>query len=129
MGFKEVGFNIDDDATFTVARNGGLVMENLVFFNNNPNFAADTASFAESNPLIYVRDPMLRGPFDLTSPDFRPQPDSPLVNGELGVSLPPNDGFFEPANFIGGIGTARDADPGAPYLGNWIQGWTNFEAN
>jgi hypothetical protein len=137
MGFKEVGFNIDDTSTFTVAQNGGLVLENLVFFNNNPNFADDAADggpfttkqFAESNPLIYVRDPMLRGPFDLISPDFRPQTDSPLVNGELPVSLPPNDGFFEPAHFIGGIATDRDPNPDTPYTGNWLAGWTNYEPN
>jgi hypothetical protein len=129
MGFKEVGFNIDDDATFTVAQQGGLVLENLVFFNNNPNFAPDTEAFATANPTIYVRDPMLRGAYDLTSPDFRPLPESPLVNGELAISLPPNDGFFEPARFIGGIGTSRDANPDEPYNGNWLQGWTNFEPN
>jgi hypothetical protein len=136
MGFKEVGFNINDSATFTVAGNGGLVLENLVFFNNNPNFADDpgegaftTKQFAESNPTISVRDPMLRGAYDLTSPDFRPQSDSPLVNGELPVSLPPNDGFFEPARFIGGISTDRDPNPDAPYNGNWLSGWTNFEPN
>ncbi len=136
MGFKEVGFNINDSATFTVAQNGGLVLENLVFFNNNPNFADDpgegsftTKQFAESNATIVVRDPMIRGPYDLTSPDFRPQSDSPLVNGELGVSLPPNDGFFEPARFIGGIGTDHDPNPDAPYNGNWLAGWTNFEPN
>jgi hypothetical protein len=129
LGFKEVGFNIDGDSTFSVAEQGGLVMENLVFFNNNPNFAPDTEAFATANPNIYVRDPMLRGAYDLTSPDFRPLPESPLVNGELAISLPPNDGFFEPARFIGGIGTSRDANPDEPYNGNWLQGWTNFEPN
>ena len=130
LGFKEVGFNIDGDSTFSVAQQGGLVLENLVFFNNNPNFAPDgTDAFATSNPTIYVRDPMLRGPYDLTSPDFRPLSESPLVNGELAISLPPNDGFFEPARFIGGIGTSLDANPDEPYLGNWLQGWTNFSPN
>ncbi len=136
MGFKEVGLNINDSATFTVAGDGGIVLENMIFFNNNPNFANDpgegpftTQQFAERSPTIVVRDPMLRGPFDLTSPDFRPLPESPAVNGELAVALPPNDGFFEPANFIGALGTSRDPDPGAPYLGNWLQGWTNFEPN
>jgi hypothetical protein len=129
MGFKEVGFNIDGGATFTVAQQGALVMENLVFFNNNPNFAPDTEAFAASIPTIVVRDPMLRGPYDLTSPDFRPLPESPLVNGELGVSLPPNDGFFEPARFIGAMSTDRDPNPDEPYNGNWLSGWTNFSPN
>jgi hypothetical protein len=131
MGFKEVGFNMDDDATFTVARDGGISLENLVFFNNNPNFADDSAFLVQSNPTVVVRDPMLRDPFDLVSPDFRPASQSPLVNGELGVSVPPNDGFFVFANFIGGIGTSPDraANDEEAYLGNWLQGWTNFERN
>jgi hypothetical protein len=127
MGFKEVGLNINDSATFTVAAEGGIKLGNMIFFDNNPNFADDpgegpftTKEFAERNPTIVVMDPM---------PDFRPQSESPAVNGELAVALPPNDGFFEPANFIGALTTSRDADPDVPYLGNWLQGWTNFEAN
>ncbi|HEY7819452.1 MAG TPA: hypothetical protein VIG29_14605, partial [Vicinamibacteria bacterium] len=94
-------------------------------------FAEDSAFLVESNPTIVVRDPMLRDPFDLLSPDFRPASDSPLVSGELGVSVPPNDGFFVFANFIGAIGTSRDraANDDDAYLGNWLQGWTNFERN
>jgi hypothetical protein len=136
MGFKEVGLNINDAATFTVAANGGIILENMIFFNNNPNFADDpgegaftTKQFAEQNSSIVVRDPMLRGPYDTTSPDYRPLSDSPAVTGELAVSLPPNDGFFEPARFIGGISNERDPNPDAPYLGNWLAGWTNFSPN
>jgi len=136
MGFKEVGLNINDSATFTVAENGGIVLENMIFFQNNPNFADDpgegsftTKQFAEQNSSIVVTDPMIRGAYDTASPDFRPLSDSPAVTGELAVSLPPNDGFFEPARFIGGVGSDRDPNPDAPYLGYWLAGWTNFSPN
>lgn len=136
MGFKEVGLNINDAATFTVAQSGGIVLENMIFFNNNPNFADDpgegpitTKQFAEQNSSIVVRDPMLRGPYDTASPDYRPLSDSPTVTGELAVSLPPNDGFFEPARFIGALSNERDPNPDAPYLGYWLAGWTNFAPN
>jgi hypothetical protein len=136
MGFKEVGLNINDSATFTVAAEGDIKLGNMIFFDNNPNFADDpgegpftTKEFAERNSTIVVMDPMLRGPFDLTSPDFRPLSESPAVTGELPVMLPPNDGFFEPARFIGGISNERDPNPDAPYLGNWLAGWTNYAPN
>jgi hypothetical protein len=72
---------------------------------------------------------MLRDPFDQVSPDYRPASDSPAMTGEVAVSLPPNDGFFEPARFLGGISSERDPNPDAPYLGNWLAGWTNFSPN
>jgi hypothetical protein len=130
LGFKESGLNIDDSVTFDQANSGALNIENMIFFNNNPNFAPDTeATVAARFHNINVTDPMLRGPYDLVSPDFRPLPESPAINGSIGVSLPPNDSFFEPANFIGAIATDRDPNPDTPYTGNWLAGWTNFSPN
>lgn len=130
MGFKELGLNIDGTVTYNVARSGGLSLENMIFFQNNPNFeSGETTAIVESWNNIVVTDPMLRGPYDQTSPDYRPLPDSPAVNGAVQVSLPPNDGFFEPALFIGALTTAKDPSPDAPYLGNWLQGWTNYSPN
>jgi len=128
-GFKENGLNIDDSVTFTLAGNGGLSLANFIFFGNNPNFASDTQAVAATFSNIVVTDPMLRDPYDQVSPDYRPTSDSPAVNGEIAVSLPPNDGFFEPARFLGGISSDRDPNPDAPYLGNWLAGWTNFSPN
>ncbi len=128
-GFKENGLNIDDSVTFTLAGNGGLSLANFIFFGNNPNFASDTQAVAATFSNIAITDPMLRDPYDQVSPDFRPVSDSPAVNGEIAVSLPPNDGFFEPARFLGGISSNKDPDPDAPYLGNWLAGWTNFSPN
>jgi hypothetical protein len=129
LGFKEKGLNIDHAATFTVAAAGGLVLENVIFFNNNPNFEPEVTGVVANWNNIVVTDPMLRGPYDLDTPDFRPLPDSPAVNGELAVSLPPNDGFFEPALFLGALSTDREANPDTPYIGNWLSGWTNYSPN
>jgi len=128
-GFKENGLNIDDSVTFTLASNGGLSLENMIFFGNNPNFASDTQAAAANFRNIVITDPMLRDPFDQVSPDYRPTSESPAVTGEIAVSLPPNDGFFEPARFLGGISSEKDANADAPYLGNWLAGWTNFSPN
>ncbi|HXV64361.1 MAG TPA: hypothetical protein VEK15_26920, partial [Vicinamibacteria bacterium] len=105
MGFKETGLDINDPATFTVAADGGIVLESMIFFRNNPNFSEDgdddpappftTRSFAERSPNVVVMDPLLRGPFDQVSPDYRPAPDSPATDGTVPFVLPPNDGFFE----------------------------------
>ena len=49
---------------------------------------------------------MLRAPYNQTSPDFTPEANSP-----------PDDGFFTPVNFIGGVDPAN----------NWLKGWTTNE--
>jgi len=63
---------------------------------------------------VAYADPMLRRPFDLNNPDFRPRPDS-IVYGP-GWIQPPDDGFFDQwAQYIGAFG---DID--------WTEEWTNF---
>ena len=137
MGFKEEGLEIDNQATFDQAQNGSLVVRNSVFFNNNPNYSDDadedptppftTRQFAsraqfENRPgeTGGPIDPRLRNPFSHTAPDYRPFPDSPVEDGTLPLALPPNDGFFEPARFIGAMGASPEPDPSTPYLGNWV---------
>jgi len=136
-GFKEEGLELDDAATFTVAADGGIVLSNLIFFRNSPNFSDDsgedpappftTAQFVASSDSVVVTDPGLRDPFDLVSPDFRPAPGANATNGSVPFALPPNDGFFDPARFIGAMGQSPDFNFDAPFLGNWVQGWSNFE--
>jgi len=136
-GFKEEGLELDDPATFTVAADGGIVLGSMIFWQNNPNFSNDadedptppftTEQFAMSSENVVVVDPGLRDPFDLVSPDFRPAADANATNGSVPFVLPPNDGFFEPARFIGAMGQERDFNFDEPYLGNLFQGWTNFE--
>jgi hypothetical protein len=136
-GFKESGLELDGGATFTVAADGGIVLESMIFWQNNPNFSSDssedprppftTEQFAMQSANVVVVDPNLRDPFDLVSPDFRPAPDANATNGTVPFALPPNDGFFDPARFIGAMGQSPDFNFDEPYLGNWVQGWTNFE--
>jgi len=136
-GFKEEGLEIDDPATFQIAAAGGIMLQSLIFWQNNPNFSDDsseepqppftTAEFATRSRDVVVMDPGLRSPFDIVTPDFRPAPDANATNGTVPFVLPPNDGFFDPARFIGAMGQAKEADPDNPYLGNWVAGWTNFE--
>ena len=64
-------------------------------------------------------DAKLRNPFAQSGPDFRPAADSPAVNGAIPVASPSGDGFFEPVNFIGGMGPND----------NWTAGWTTTAQN
>jgi hypothetical protein len=137
-GFKEEGFEIDDASTYNQAQNGALIVNNSVFWQNNPNFGTEQDEGAPFTPEHFatqmmccntVTDPRLRQPFDTISPDFRPVPNSPVANGELAVAIPPNNGFFDVALFIGAMGAEKEFNFDAPYLGNWVQGWTNFEPN
>jgi hypothetical protein len=138
MGFKEAGLEIDHGSTYNQAQAGTLIVNNSVFWQNNPNFSTTLDEGAPFTPEHFatqmmccntVIDPMLRQPFDTISPDFRPVPNAPVANGELAVAIPPNNGFFDVALFVGAMGAAKDFDFDAPYLGNWVQGWTNFSPN
>ncbi|MDY6973117.1 MAG: T9SS C-terminal target domain-containing protein [Thermodesulfobacteriota bacterium] len=130
VGFKEEGLDIDDQATYQQAQTGGLVVDNSIFWNNNPNFSDssdDTAppftveQFANTIMTdVQVTDPMLGAPYDLSSPDFRPSSGSPAVRGAVSVAIPPIDGFFESVDFIGGVDPDND----------WTrQAWTTFGAS
>jgi hypothetical protein len=63
-------------------------------------------------------DPEIAGAFDLSAPNFMPSATGIARNGVIPVATPPNDGFFEPADFIGGMGGT-----------DWTEGWTNFAQN
>jgi hypothetical protein len=60
---------------------------------------------------------MLENPFDRVTPDFRPADGSPAL---AGFATPPDDGFFDAVDFIGGV----DPD-GTP----WYEGWTTLAQN
>ena len=57
--------------------------------------------------------------FKLLMPDLAPLPGSPALDADF-VAQPPDNGFFEQVDFIGGI------QPG----NNWtLTGWANFSDN
>jgi hypothetical protein len=147
-GFKEEAVEIDDASTFQMGVDGRLKVDNSIFWRNNGN-ATDATQFSDdadedapfttrqfimgeapasnlqqSNALV---DPMLRDPFNTAAPDFRPKAGSPVDS--LGPAIPPNDGFFDVALFIGAMGQAKDFNETDPYLSNWLQGWTNYAIN
>ena len=126
-GFKnKAGLDIDNASTIAQANGGSLTIQNTIFSNNQPgNFAEPDEDFDEAawamDPAFnnLEADAKLRNPFAQSDPDFRPAADSPAVNGTIPVAPPPGDGFFEPVNFVGGMGPND----------NWTQGWTTTAQN
>jgi hypothetical protein len=74
-------------------------------------------------------DPGLRDPFNTANPDFRPFPNAAVIDGTLRTAVPPNDGFFDVALFIGAMGTDKDFNDAEPFRSNWAQGWTTYTVN
>ncbi len=114
-GFNKVGLDINNEATHAQADSGKLVVKNSIFFENgNGNFGDekdddgfDEAGFAASNGNKEV-DPGLAAPFNKSAPNFTPGANT------VTPANPPNDGFFEQVNFIGGVSPTN----------NWTTGWT-----
>lgn len=120
-GYGRDAINIRDQATIDQGSTGGLVFDNAILFENGV-FGPDGAgSFgnAETQNMILNHsmnvytdvDPMLVDPFNHLTPDYRPGYMSPALKIEL-VKTPPDDGFFTPVDFIGGIGPSH----------NWLEG-------
>jgi len=142
MGFKEAAVDIDHEATFTQIDDGMLTLGSGIVYNNcsvegcDGQFMTDdddmaasmtTAQFVMYSPYVSMEDPMLMDPYDLDDPDFTPEDDSPAVNGLVRPSLPPYDGFFDVANFIGAVGP-HDHGDGEDHTA-WWEGWTDFSLN
>jgi hypothetical protein len=122
MGFKNVGLEIRDAATFSGLSGGGLELRSIILFNNranNPNIASGATSDAISSfgQNIVQSDPLLADPFDTTNPDFRPAAGSPALNA-ANVAPAFNDSFFVATSFVGAFGSGPND--------NWLQGWTAF---
>ena len=121
-GFNKVGLDINNEATHAQADSGKLVVKNSIFFENKKgNFGDekdgdgfDEADFAASNGNIET-DPDLVDPFNKIAPDFTPGAGADAVS----PAVPPDDGFFEKVNFIGGVSPSN----------NWTTGWTTSAQN
>jgi hypothetical protein len=122
LGFKNVGLEIRDAATFAGFTAGTLDIRGFIFFNNrnnNPNVAAGQtteALSASGSKIQQSVDPQLRDPFNTTSPDFRPLAGSPALNAANVEANFANDSFFVNAPYIG----AFDAND------DWTLGWVNW---
>ncbi len=134
-GFKKPAVDVRGGATWEQVDAGALSFAGGIVWNNctlpdepedcNGQFTADrggrsVADLMAGSDDVAVVDPRLASPFSLTAPDFTPGAGSPAVTGAVAPAAPPDDGFFEPAGFIGavgGAGSGRDT---------WWRGWTDF---
>ena len=99
------------------AASGALSLRNGILFLNNPNVHSSAATLVgNAGGTIAQDNPQLIDPFNHVAPNFRPQPGSPALT--LSPAIPPNDGFFEVALFLG----ALDVDPAK----DWTLGWTSY---
>ncbi len=90
---------------------------------NGTNASVNWATSATTVPMrtfagttVTEEDPMLVAAFNRTAPDWRPLPGSPALVRTPAV--PPNDGFFEVANYLGALGPDLATD--------WTRGWTFY---
>lgn len=122
-GFKNVGIEIRDAATFDQITANALTLRGMIFFGNGVGLATATnfggataASIAQVGVKISEGDPLLADPFDLVSPDFRPQAGSPALDAANFEAPFAGDTFFVVANFVGAFNANDD----------WTLGWTNW---
>ena len=120
QGFKKEGIDIDDEATYDQAVNGNLIVDNCIFFGNNPNYStsADDTGFTPpftveefmtsimSNNL--EADPKLGKPYDKEDPDFRPGAGSPAIDGTVPPAAPPAGSGIVATDYIGAVDPDND---------------------
>lgn len=126
-GFKAQGIDIRDSSTTPQIGTTFQVTNGILWQNgrgpNGTNASVNWATSATTVPMrtfagttVTEEDPMLVAAFNRTAPDWRPLPDSPALVRTPAV--PPNDGFFEVANFLGALGPDVATD--------WTRGWTFY---
>jgi len=122
QGFKQDGIDVRDAAAIGLIASGDLSTTHGILWQNgtggrNWGTSAQTVALRTKDGATVAQvDPMLVAPFSRTAPDWRPAAGSPALT--MTPAVPPNDGFFEVANFIGALG---------PDLANdWTRGWTFY---
>jgi len=122
MGFQTSGLDLDNSETIDRANAGLLEVSNTIF-DNPVNFDTDADGIDEAdwamNQWTGNRevDPELADPFNRLAPDFQPVAGGAATTG---FATPPNDGFFDDVDFVGGV-----SPTGAP----WYEGWTTTDQN
>jgi hypothetical protein len=99
LGFKRRGVDVRD-RSIELAQDGTLLFANAIVHGNGQGAFGGYTSWAN----VSQDNPLLGDPYNLSSPNWQPAAGSPARNGAVPVATPPNDGFFESANFIGAIG-------------------------
>lgn len=142
-GFKESAVEVDHAATFDQITgpfgpgtgNEPLTLASGIVFGNCFVSGCDGEFLPDSDDELSIQEwvtgspnvttavsPMLRDPFNLQNPDFRPRAGSPAITGAVPpAAVPAGDPFFDPAPFIGAVG-----GPGSGQ-DTWWQGWTDFD--
>jgi len=116
QGFKEIGVSVVDVSQGLVGSE--LIMTNsIVTGNGQGSFEGDGGQWL-NDPSNSGANPQIADPYNLTAPNFMPSAGGAARNGAVPVATPPNDGFFESVDFIGGMGGT-----------DWTQGWTNYTQN
>lgn len=128
IGFKSEAFDVRNDSTINQIGLGTLQITHSIAFDNRA-FGGGSAAQARNSAAAPLWDPpgnlnaavnpMLVTPYSLLAPDWRPTPGSPALTRP--VAAVPDDGFFEPVNFIGALAAALELD--------WTRGWTTFAQN
>jgi hypothetical protein len=132
QGSRQAPLTIRDDATFNQAAGGGLVFDSGILFGdfsdakfpNSADRGVQTRQFLfETMKFNRNIDPKLAvgswSALDFLMPDVTPLPDSPALDVGY-VKSPPDDGFFDQVDFIGGVGPNY----------NWtMTGWAVFSDN
>ena len=131
-GFARSAVEINHAATFALAADerlsfaSGIVDHNCAMAACRGQFVTDEddmaaprtpSSIVVGSPYVTAVNPMLFHPYDEEDPDFTPRPLSPAVTGRVRPYIPPYDGFFEMAAYIGAVGGPDDL---------WWQGWTGL---
>jgi len=118
MGFKRVGTFVDvaSYGTDETWQSGELSLGNVIYYDNlEGDVDAPGGGWLFNTTHV---DPQIAAPYALGAPNFMPAAGGPARNGSVTVEAPPDDGFFESADFIGGMGAT-----------DWTSGWTNWAQN
>jgi hypothetical protein len=133
LNSRHAPITLRDDSTLANIGSGNLVLDNSILFGDfaDAKFPGSSDRKQETRDFLFTTmknnrnvDPQLAiGPnatlVKTFQPDLAPLPGSPALDASY-VALPPDNGFFEPVDFIGAVGPNHD----------WIlSGWANFSDN
>ena len=120
IGWRSDGIDVRNASTQSQITAGTLQTTHGVLFNNASPFNSLAAPMlAAAGFSVSQQDPGLIAPYSLLTPDFRPAAGSAAL--QQTPAVPPADGFFEVADFIGGVGPDLEQD--------WTRGWTTTAQN
>jgi len=127
-GFGLSGIRVDGSETHAQIAAGTLSIDSSIIqgneqieagYSGSAGDAAAVEAFLWDGTRNQELDPMLANPYASIQPDVSPLPGSPARRGSF-VASPPDDGFFEPVDYIGGV------NPSNPWI--W-EPWTTFSDN